>query len=207
MILGLGVMPPLTRKGWCREQNTHTHTHTHTRTHTADSSAPMFTHPCTPPHAAITISVSLGRNEAGYNTTWIKATRSAMTDAGFGHVKVIAADDHRGGTPPLVAAMTTDRELRDAIDIIGVHTMGRINGVTVDNQSKVQMAAMHKPFWNTEQHFGIPDPNARSCREWATAAQLAITLNRLYENALTAFKQLDAFVNTALRLCEIMGTP
>ena len=43
------------------------------------------------------------------------------------------------------------------------------------------MAAMRKPFWNTEQHYGThagegPD----SCRDWATAAELALTLNRLY---------------------------
>jgi O-glycosyl hydrolase len=77
--------------------------------------------------------------------------------------------------------MMNDTALRDAIDIIGVHTMGRLNGVTVPAQAKAQMAAMHKPFWNTEQHYGThagegPD----SCRDWATAAELALTLNRLY---------------------------
>ena len=76
--------------------------------------------------------------------------------------------------------MVADPELRAAIDIVGVHTMGRINGVPVDNVSRAQMASMHKPFWNTEQHFGVPDPSTRSCREWATAAELALTLNRLY---------------------------
>jgi hypothetical protein len=126
-------------------------------------------------------SISLGRNEAGYDVEWIKKTRQAMNDAGFAAVKVIAADDHRGGSPALIEQMINDTALRDAIDIIGVHTMGRLNGVVMPDKSKAQMAAMHKPFWNTEQHFGThagegPD----SCRDWATAAELALTLNRLY---------------------------
>eukprot|EP01052_Picozoa_sp_SAG31_P007407 SAG31_NODE_353_length_17229_cov_8.702160_11_plen_882_part_00 len=161
-------------------------------------------------------SISLGRNEAGYDVEWIKTTRKAMDAAGFAAVKVIAADDHRGGTPALIEQMLNDTALRDAIDIIGVHTMGRLNGVSMPDgkgcyflvfvqllekygtiiderytaliekvspciESKAQMAAMHKPFWNTEQHFGThagegPD----SCRDWATAAELALTLNRLY---------------------------
>jgi hypothetical protein len=43
-------------------------------------------------------------------------------------------DDHRGGGPPdggtpaLTELMMNDTALRDAIDIIGVHTMGRLNG-------------------------------------------------------------------------------
>ena len=73
-------------------------------------------------------SISLGRNEAGYDIEWIKTTRKAMDAAGLAAVKVIAADDHRGGTPPLLASMMNDSALRDAIDIIGVHTMGRLNG-------------------------------------------------------------------------------
>ena len=110
-----------------------------------------------------------------------------MDAAGYAGVKVIAADDHRGGGPPdggtpaLTELMMNDTALRDAIDIIGVHTMGRLNGVTVSAASKARMAAMHKPYWNTEQHYGThagsgPD----SCRDWTTAAELALTLNRLY---------------------------
>ena len=126
-------------------------------------------------------SISLGRNEDGYDVAWIKKTRQAMNAAGFADVKVIAADDHRGGTPALIQQMLNDTALRDAIDIIGVHTMGRLNGVTMPAESKALMAAMHKPFWNTEQHFGThagegPD----SCRDWATAAELALDLNRLH---------------------------
>ena len=104
-----------------------------------------------------------------------------MNAAGFADVQVIAADDHRGGTPALIQQMLNDTALRDAIDIVGVHTMGRLNGVTMPAESKALMAAMHKPFWNTEQHFGThagegPD----SCRDWATAAELALDLNRLH---------------------------
>ena len=45
-------------------------------------------------------SISLGRNEAGYDVAWIKSTRRAMDAAGYADVKVIAADDHRGGGSP-----------------------------------------------------------------------------------------------------------
>lgn len=128
------------------------------------------------------------------DASFIVSTRKAMDAAGFHNVKIIAADDSRGTIVHLLNDMLCedgwDRcsgpgaqsspELRDAIDIIGVHTVGRINGVPVSNVSKARMAAMHKPFWNTEQHFGLPGPNPRSCREWATAADLAITLNRLH---------------------------
>ena len=57
-------------------------------------------------------------------------------------------------TTPCIQQMLNDTALREAIDIIGVHTMGRLNGVTMPAESKALMAAMHKPFWNTEQHFG-----------------------------------------------------
>lgn len=66
-----------------------------------------------------------------------------------------------------------------SIDIIGVHTMGRLNGVTMPATSKAQMAAMHKPFWDTEQHFGTHGDEGLD-RDWVTAAELALTLNRLY---------------------------
>ena len=35
-------------------------------------------------------SISLGRNEAGYDVEWIKKTRQAMNDAGFAAVKAVS---------------------------------------------------------------------------------------------------------------------
>ena len=38
----------------------------------------------------------------------------------------------------------------------------------------------HLASWNTEQHFGLPDPSPALCWEWETALQLAATINQQY---------------------------
>jgi len=40
--------------------------------------------------------------------------------------------------------------------------------------------ALSKPLWNTEQHFGLPDPSPALCWQWDTALKLAQTLNQQY---------------------------
>ena len=42
------------------------------------------------------------------------------------------------------------------------------------------MLAVSKPLWNTEQHFGLPDPSPALCWQWDTALKLAQTLNQQY---------------------------
>ncbi|HEX6624967.1 MAG TPA: hypothetical protein VF064_14755, partial [Pyrinomonadaceae bacterium] len=63
------------------------------------------------------------RNEKGYSLAFAKVLRRTLDAGGFGRVKLHAFDhwpDHRFD---FVKELLTDKEARDAIDIIGAHVM------------------------------------------------------------------------------------
>jgi hypothetical protein len=64
-------------------------------------------------------ALAVSYNERGYDDTFMKAMRKALNAAGLAHVKTIGGDQCGESTWKLVADMTKDKELRDAIDIIG----------------------------------------------------------------------------------------
>ena len=122
-------------------------------------------------------SIGVGYNEGPYNTTWIKLAKKAFVAAGLAALKTIGTDDCCGGEYRVVAEMKKDAELMGAIDILGAHCVGTMNH---QKNPGADVLALDKPLWNTEQHFGLPDPNPIPCWVWQTALELASTLNQQY---------------------------
>ena len=124
-------------------------------------------------------SIGVGYNENAFNATFIKAFRAALgADAALASTVTIAADQCCGSEYDIVAAMAKDPELRAAVDVVGTHCPGPINGQKLPPPAAV--APGHKPLWDTEQHFGLPDPSPAKAWDWAAAAALATTLNQNY---------------------------
>lgn len=91
------------------------------------------------------------RNEKGVDYDFVKRFRKSMNENGFANVKLHAFDNW----PPdwkldFVKDMQTDRELRDAIDIISAHTF--YEGGAVPEEVRKAAEEMGKPIWNTEDH-------------------------------------------------------
>eukprot|EP00039_Didymoeca_costata_P000620 m.46512 g.46512 ORF g.46512 m.46512 type:complete len:841 (+) comp10380_c0_seq2:71-2593(+) len=122
-------------------------------------------------------TIGVGYNEGAFNTEWIKEAKKQFVSAGLSDLKTIGTDDCCGGQYHVVPQMIQDKELRDAIDILGGHCTGVQNGQHNPDNTTLSLG---KPLWNTEQHFGLPDPSPGTCYDWKTALQLAQTLNQQY---------------------------
>ena len=122
-------------------------------------------------------SIGVGYNEGAYNVTWIKEARKAFDAAGLTELLTIATDDCCGGQFGIAHGMASDPELNASIDIIGSHCPGTQNR---QQNPGANVLALNKPLWNTEQHFGLPDPSPATCWQWIAATQLAQTLNQQY---------------------------
>ena len=73
-------------------------------------------------------TIGVGYNEGNYDITWIKKIKKNLTDNGLENIKTIAADDCCGRQYKILSDMEKDPELASAIDIIGTHCPGTING-------------------------------------------------------------------------------
>jgi hypothetical protein len=116
-------------------------------------------------------------NEGAFNVDWMKAAKSQFVAAGLTDLLTIGTDDCCGGEYGVVPHMQADPVLNAAIDILGAHCTGTQNG---QRNPDSRTLSMGKPLWNTEQHFGLPDPSPAVCWEFSTALQLAATLNQQY---------------------------
>jgi hypothetical protein len=122
-------------------------------------------------------SLGTGYNEGGFSVPWMKAAKKAFVKAGLGSMLTIGTDDCCGGQYRVVPQMMKDAELNASIDILGGHCTGVQNG---QRNPDASVLALNKPLWNTEQHFGLPDPSPALCWQWSAAADLAQTLNQQY---------------------------
>jgi galactosylceramidase len=89
------------------------------------------------------------RNEKGVDLPFAKLFRATLNSAGLQHVRLHGFDNWGDQKFDWVGALSTDAELREAIDIISNHTM-----TEVPASAKVQRlaASLGKPLWNTEEH-------------------------------------------------------
>jgi len=118
-----------------------------------------------------------GWNERGYEVEWYKQLRSSLDAAGFGSVRVVAADDGWG----IVDAIGSDPALAGAVDVIGVHypCSGGNGGDALSFRSPPGASLTGKPLWVSE---GGSQPYI------AGAAVMARALNRGYvDGAMTAY--------------------
>eukprot|EP01043_Picozoa_sp_COSAG02_P044203 COSAG02_NODE_3926_length_6036_cov_4.060805_1_plen_964_part_00 len=135
-------------------------------------------------------SLGVAYNERSYNSRYIKTIRKALDSAGFKTVKTIAPDSWaRMWT--IVKDMHNDPELAAAVDIIGTHCPGAVNGHP-ENQPPPSTMALGKPLWSTEQHIGEAS-GSNALRggitaslpiwDWHAALMLARVLNQGYITA------------------------
>jgi hypothetical protein len=97
-------------------------------------------------------SLGVAYNERSYSAAFIKAVRKALDGAGFASVKTIAPDSW-SKMWAIVDDMRKDPELCSAIDIIGTHDPGAVNGHP-ENDPPPGTISLGKPLWGTEQHIG-----------------------------------------------------
>lgn len=89
------------------------------------------------------------RNERGVYVDFVKKLRRTLNENGFQKVKIHAFDNWGKGKWDWCNALETDQELRDAVDILGNHTMSEVPTPT---HIKQLAEKFNKPIWNTEEH-------------------------------------------------------
>ncbi|XP_052772475.1 galactocerebrosidase-like isoform X2 [Mya arenaria] len=93
-------------------------------------------------------------NERAYNSNYIKTLRRMLDEAGLNQTKIVAAD---GLWEPIATDILLDKELANAVDIIGVHYPG----------TKTTQLALDtgKPLWSSEDYSTFNDNVGAGC--WA----------------------------------------
>jgi galactosylceramidase len=89
------------------------------------------------------------RNEKGVNEDFVKKFRATLNANGLEKVKLHAFDNWERNKFDWVKDMAKDPALRDAVDIVGNHTMAE-NPTPADIRKMLE--EMGKPIWNTEEH-------------------------------------------------------
>lgn len=107
-------------------------------------------------------------NERPYEVEWIKRLRRTLNAAGLQHVKIVAADETIDSHWTIVDKMANDRELRDAIDVIGTHY--------VNFTSPKEAHQLGKQVWDSEDGPW----NGEWCRPSLYAGPLQQMFNRNY---------------------------
>lgn len=104
-------------------------------------------------------------NERPYDVAWIKLLRGTLDRRGLGSVKIVAADEINRWT--IATRMLADRELTDAVGIVGTHYP--------NFKSTPEALGTGKPLWSNEDGFWnqTQDP-------WQAARILAKQYNRNY---------------------------
>lgn len=89
------------------------------------------------------------RNEKGVDLPFAKLFRATLNSAGLQRVRLHGFDNWGPKKFDWIGALSTDPELRQAIDIISNHTMSEVPA-----SPEVQRLAesLGKPLWNTEEH-------------------------------------------------------
>jgi galactosylceramidase len=92
------------------------------------------------------------RNESGTNYTFAKQFRARLNAMGYSNVKLHAFDNWGGTKYDFVNTLTTDTALKNAVDIIGAHTIWNSTWSETKIPLPANVLATGKPIWNTEEH-------------------------------------------------------
>ena len=90
------------------------------------------------------------RNEKEVSYDFVKRFRKTLDSNGFPHLKIHAFDNWYKGKLDFVKDMFTDKELCDAIDLIGGHVFYEGEPVSVEERTMAEK--LGKPIWDTEDH-------------------------------------------------------
>jgi galactosylceramidase len=89
------------------------------------------------------------RNERGVNEDFIKKFKATLNANGLSAVKLHGFDNWQRNKFDWVRDLAKDPALRDAVDVVGNHTMAE-NPTPPDVRKMLE--EMGKPIWNTEEH-------------------------------------------------------
>ena len=90
------------------------------------------------------------RNEKEVSYDFVKWFRKTLNANGFSNLKIHAFDNWYKGKLNFVKDMFIDKELCDAIDIIGGHVFYEGEPVSVEERAMAEK--LGKPIWDTEDH-------------------------------------------------------
>lgn len=90
------------------------------------------------------------RNEKGASYDFVKLFRKTLDANGFSDLRIHAFDNWYPGKLDFVKDMFGDKELCDAVDIIGGHVF--YEGDPVSAEEKNMAEKLGKPIWDTEDH-------------------------------------------------------
>lgn len=90
------------------------------------------------------------RNEKGQDYDFVKRFRRSLNENGFEKMKVHAFDNWYKGKLDFTKDLLTDKELRDAIDVISGHIF--YEGSPVSKEERAIAEKLGKPIWNSEDH-------------------------------------------------------
>eukprot|EP00493_Phyllostaurus_siculus_P027274 UN27621 len=125
-------------------------------------------------------SIGVSFNEEYYNKTWIIEMKTRLVNNGYANIKTIAADMCCGRQYQIANDMLKDENLRKSVDVIGTHCPGPVNG---QKSPTDEMMSLGVPFWDTEQHFGVPDPRPWGLYDFRGFSGVAQVINRNYIDA------------------------
>lgn len=89
------------------------------------------------------------RNEKGVSIDFVKKFRKTLDASGLQQVRIHAFDNWGNTKFDWVKDLDADMELRNAVAIIGNHTMSE---VAAPEEVKKLSDRLNKPIWNTEEH-------------------------------------------------------
>jgi len=89
------------------------------------------------------------RNEKGVSIDFVKKLRATLNAAGLQKVLVHGFDNWDRTKWDWIPQMSTDADLRNAVDVVSNHTMA--TAATPDNIRQL-LDSMNKPIWNSEEH-------------------------------------------------------
>ncbi len=130
----------------------------------------------------LTIDYLGGWNERGYNIEWYEDMRAALDAAGYGAVKIVAADDDpstSSGYDPAQAwaaanDMVDDPAFNSSIAVLGAHDTCGYPTAGYDCQATSTARGLGKPLWESE--IGAMDGNSG-------APAMARSINNGYNQA------------------------
>ena len=122
--------------------------------------------------------MSGGWNEHPHNSTWIKMLRAALdaSPSNLSHVRIASSDEWDPNVVwSLAKEMTSDPDLRAAVDYVSTHVAGYMDH---NDPAPASVLSMGTPLWQGEEHFGLPDGDSAACWDWAAAGSLGVEISQ-----------------------------
>lgn len=132
-------------------------------------------------------------NEHRYDAGWIERLRGALDGAGYGSVRIVAADLCCGSEWDIASDMTSDSALYRAVSIVGAHYPGNTSTPVAQNLGKPLWASEDGPWsaaWGATNPAGLSttiaqDLNLNYVNGRMTSTQIWNLVTAYYDNLST----------------------